>query len=504
MAIAAAIQSHWARSIHAAQAQQRRPNILFIYTDDHSHRTLSCYPQAYPWARTPNIDQLAKEGIRFAPAYVGSWCMPSRATLLTGHYQHGVQSMRMQGRYPGSTYDPQQCPFWPKVFRENGYFTAQIGKWHTGTDTGLGRDWDYQIVWNRPLFPENATNYYYDQILTIDGGEPKVVPGYSTDNYTRWAVEFIRGEHRDPNKPWYLWLCYGAAHGPYTPADRHLNDYPDAKVPDPADIYPPRPGKPAYTQEMETWVKGPRGEPVIKAEAGKQRGPTKTLSDWVRQYQQCVNGLDEGVAQVMKALNESGQRENTLVVLTSDQGFAWGQHGFRHKIAPYDANIASPMIFSMPGTLPQGAVCDVPLAGADLVPTFFSFAGIPLPWEMHGHDVTPLLKDPQAAWPHPTLLTFTGDRYGDDTRQVPLERYHEIPWYALLRQGKYKYIRTFEAGEVEELYDIDNDPEELTNLALSAVHREALLQYRDAALAELRRTKAPMVDGLPVVRELTN
>ncbi|MBI3464827.1 MAG: sulfatase-like hydrolase/transferase, partial [Planctomycetes bacterium] len=459
--------------------------------------------QAYPWARTPNIDQLAKEGIRFAPSYIGTWCMPSRATLLTGHYQHAVQSMRMEGTYPGSTYDPQQCPFWPKVFREHGYCTAQIGKWHTGTDTGYGRDWDYQIVWNRPRFPENSTNYYYDQILTINGGEPKVVPGYSTDNYTRWAAEFIRGEHRDPNKPWYLWLCYGAAHGPYTPADRHLNDYPGAKIPDPADLYPKRPGKPDYAQKMETWVKGPAGEPVLKAAEGGKRNATKTLSDWVRQYQQCVNGLDEGIAQVMKALNESGQRENTLVVMTSDQGFAWGQHGFRHKLAPYDANIASPMIFSMPGTLPQGAVCDVPLSGADLVPTFFSFAGIPLPWEMHGHDVTPLLKDPKAAWPHATLLTFTGATYGDETRQIPSpsERYHQIPWYVLLRQGKYKYIRTFEPGEIEELYDIENDPEELDNLALAASSRDELLKYRNKARAELRRTKAPMVGHLPPVGE---
>jgi arylsulfatase A-like enzyme len=257
---------------------------------------------------------------------------------------------------------------------------------------------------------------------------------------------------------------------------------------------------------METWVKGPAGEPVLKtAEEGK-RNANKTLSDWVRQYQQCVNGLDEGIAQVMKALNESGQRENTLVVLTSDQGFAWGQHGFRHKLAPYDANIASPMIFSMPGTLPQGAVCDVALSGADLIPTFFSFAGLEMPWEMHGHDVTPLLKNPKAAWPHPTLLTFTGASYGDDTRQVPspAERYHEIPWYALLRQGKYKYIRTFEPGEVEELYDIASDPEELTNLALSASHRDELRKYRETALAELRRTKAPMVDNLPPVGGASN
>ncbi|MCP4816256.1 MAG: sulfatase-like hydrolase/transferase, partial [Planctomycetaceae bacterium] len=126
------------------------PNILFFYTDDHSHRTVGCYPESYPFVKTPNMDQLAANGIRFKYAYIGTWCMPSRATLLTGHYQHAIESMRMEGPYPGSTYDPKKCPFWPSVFRRHGYQTAQIGKWHTGTDTGYGRDWDYQVVWNRP------------------------------------------------------------------------------------------------------------------------------------------------------------------------------------------------------------------------------------------------------------------------------------------------------------------------------------------------------------------
>jgi len=220
-----------------------RPNILFIYSDDQSHRTVGCYrEEAYPWVRTPHIDRLAARGVRFRHAYIGTWCMPSRATLLTGRHPHGVESMRMEGKYPGSVYDPQKCPFWPKEFRRQGYVTAQIGKWHTGTDTGFGRDWDYQIVWNRPAHPDNAPKYYDDQLLSFNGGPPTRTEGYSTDNYTRWAEEFIRGKHREAGKPWYLWLCYGAVHGPSTPADRHRRDYPDVEVPVPADLYPPRAG----------------------------------------------------------------------------------------------------------------------------------------------------------------------------------------------------------------------------------------------------------------------
>ena len=127
-----------------------KPNILFIFTDDQSHRSVGCYPEAPDWVKTPNIDSLADNGIRFANCYMGSWCMGSRASLLTGHQTYGVQSMRMEGPYPGSEYESEKCPFWPAVFRERGYQTAQVGKWHTGTDNGFGRDWDFQKVWNRP------------------------------------------------------------------------------------------------------------------------------------------------------------------------------------------------------------------------------------------------------------------------------------------------------------------------------------------------------------------
>jgi arylsulfatase A-like enzyme len=493
-----------------ARGEESRPNLLFIYTDDQSHRTVSCYPEAYPWARTPHIDALARTGVRFSHAYIGTWCMPSRAALLTGHHPYGVMSMRMQGEYPGSTYDPARCPFWPAVFRKHGYVTAQIGKWHTGTDTGAGRDWDYQLVWNRPRYPKNAGHYYWKQLIETNGGKPKEVEGYSTDNYTRWAEEFIRGKHREAGKPWYLWLCYGAVHGPFTPAERHQKAYPGARVPTPPDIYPPRPGKPAYMQKVAKWEKGPEGQPVMKGGAFtaltvETRGlHGNTLTDWVRQYHEGVLAIDEGVGKLMQALKETGQLKNTLVVYTSDQGFAWGQHGFRTKLAPYDSNLRAPFIVSMPGTLPEGKVCPTPVGGVDLVPTFFRFAGLDLPWTMHGHDLTPLLKDPTAEWDHPVLLTLTGRRYGTDTDRVPTDPKERdidgIPWWVFLVKGHHKYIRTLVKDEIEELYDLKADPRELKNLALDPEHARMLAEFRKATLAELRRTGAGMADHLPAVR----
>ena len=497
-----------------ATADEKRPNILFIYTDDHSHRTVSCYPEAYPWVKTPNIDRLASKGVRFTHAYIGTWCMPSRATLLTGHHQFGVESMRMEGQYPGSSYDPEKCPFWPSVFRKNGYTTAQVGKWHTGTDTGFGRDWDYQVVWNRPRHVDNSGAYYYDQLVETNGGEAKLTKGYTTDNYTKWADEFIRGANRDESKPWYLWVCYGAVHGPFTPAERHLDSYPGIEVPTPADIFPPREGKPDWQQNIEFWVRDDSGTPVMKGGAfggrtveGKKGIHGNTLTDWVRQYHQGVLAIDEGVGHLMKSLEETGQLENTLVVFTSDQGFGWGQHGFCTKLAPYDATVRSPMIVSMPGTIPADKVCTKPVGGVDIVPTFFNFAGIDLPWEMHGHDMTTVLKDPEGAeWEHPVLLTLTDRRYGSDTNTVPPpaeQLLNNVPWWVFLVDGKYKYIRSLLPGETEELYDLSADPHELNNLVTNAAHHDRIRRMRKAAVAELKRTGAGMVSSLPPVRPLS-
>lgn len=493
-------------SAHAAESAQpaKRPNILLIYADDQSCKTLSCYPGAFPYVKTPHIDALAAAGVRFSGCYLGSWCMPSRASMLTGRLPHGIESMRMSGKYPGSSYDPAQCPFWPAVFRKHGYHTAQIGKWHTGVDTGPGRDWDHQIVWNRPKHPENAGNYYGQQLLSTNGGEDRLTEGYTTDNYTQWACDYIRGEHRDAAKPWYLWLCYGAIHGPSTPAPRHKGLYKDAQVPIPADIFGPRPQKPAYLEKMQAWAKGPDGAPVM-GKSGEKFGDDsaknpRTFAQWHQQMNECVPAIDEGVGKLIATLKETGQLENTLVVYTTDQGFGMGEHGFRTKLGPYESTYRSPLIVMQPGKIPAGKVCEQPTTGVDLVVTFFAQAGIELPWTMHGHDLSPLLANPAAPWPHAALFEHMGEHYGRDTaarlKEGPVA-HSNVPWWVGLRQGNYKYVRTLVASEMEELYDVVADPEELTNLALLPAHAERLASFRAATLAELKRTEAPFLDLLP-------
>ncbi len=493
LALAAAAQA-----AHAA----RRPNILFILADDQSYKTVGCYPESWPWVKTPHLDRLAAGGVRFHAAYLGAWCMPSRATLLTGRHPHGIESMRMEGKYPVSAYDPAKTPFWPAEFRRQGYQTAHIGKWHTGVDAGWGRDWDRQIVWNRPRHPENAGAYYERQILAIDG-EEQWVEGYPADNYTRWACDYIRGEKRDPAKPWYLWLCYGSIHGPSKPADRHRGMYREAPVPQPSDIFPPRPGKPAYLNETQAWTRGADG----RAYAGKsgetfgdESGKKKhAFEAWVRQMNECVPAIDEGVGQLIATLRETGQLENTLIVYSADQGFGMGEHGFRTKLAPYDATYRSPLIVSMPGRVAAGQVCAAPVNGADLVATFCASAGVQVPWKLHGRDLWPLLREPAAPWPHACLYEFSGDRYGSDVartvRETPAAAtYHHVPWYTALVRDGWKYIRYLEPGAGEELYDLRADPEELVNAATAGEQAARLAELRETMGADLRRTEAGFGD----------
>lgn len=489
----------------AAQAQRPPPNILFIYSDDQSYKTVGCYPEALPGAHTPNIDALARSGLRFHGAFMGAWCTPSRATVLTGRWPHAIESMRPTEPYPSGTYDPKLAPFWPRVFREKGYVTAQIGKWHTGVDAGTGRDWDWQIVWNRPKHPANAGNYYKDQVISFNG-EERSVPGYSTDNYTSWATEFIRGAHRDAGKPWMLWLCYGAIHGPTTPAERHLGLHKSDPIRTPSDILPPRTGKPSYLLKTQSWVRAPDGRIVAGRSgetfgdaAGRQRA---TFDGFVHQSLECTRGLDEGVGALMQALRESGQLGNTLVVYTADQGFGMGEHGFRTKLAPYDATYRSPLIVSWPGVVPAGRTSPHCVTGPDLIVTFFAAAGIRLPWRMHGRDLSPVLRDPERKWTHPAFYEYTGDLFGSDVARVVREtpekaEYHDVPWYVAVREDGWKYIRYLKTREIEELYHLSADPEELRNLASDPSHVRRLEEMRRRLEAELRRTDAPFAGHLP-------
>lgn len=480
------------------KASHRRPNILFIFTDDQSHRTVSSYEDALSWAKTPNIDRLAKEGIRFKHAFAGPWCAPSRAMVLSGKYLHGIDGLDF-ANYPKIEEDHERFRMWPQVFRENGYTTAVIGKWHLASDYRHGTVWDHSIIWER-LGGEKSGDYFRDQKLRFDGGDFTPVGGHSTDNYTQYAKEFIA---RDHEKPWMLWLCYDAVHAPFTPADRHQKSYADAgPIEIPADIYPPRPDKPRYMQNYSMFEPGADGVPVDE----RQRLP---LPDLVRKYHSGVLSLDEGVRDLMDTLEDSGQLDKTIIVFTSDQGIAMGHHGMEIKVAPYDDNIRVPYIVRLPDGTSSGSAIDMPVNVIDLIPTFFDYAGIDLPWEMHGTNLRPVLEDPSLAWNRGLLQENFSRSFGSQTdvgltivdpeEGLPNQN---VDWWLFLRHGNFKYITTLVPDEIEELYDIEKDPRELKNLALDPENYERMDQMRKMMLEELQRTNAGLVKNLPEPKRL--
>lgn len=471
------------------RTNKKRPNILYIFTDDQSIRTVSCYPEAQPWVKTPNIDRLAEKGVRFKYCYTGAKCVPSRGNALTGMLQYN---------YDKST------EYWPVEFRKQGYFTGMIGKWHWNVPRH-DKTWDWSAVYEHYL-PGNGHNYYWNQSLRMNGDSLMKLDRYSTDAYTDMTIEFIEERAKDKDQPWYFWLCYGGVHAPYTPADRHIGSY--AKAPEikyPKDIYGPRPDKPEHVVYLETNKKDPvSGKPMVK---------NRELDSWVKQYNETVRAIDDGIGKIMATLEETGQLENTIVVFTSDQGYAWGQHGYNLKIAPYDANLLAPLIFVKPNEFPQNKVCDVPVNGTDIIATFHSTCNISPAKKIDGRDLTELITNPETnSWnEEPMIQTYTGSLYGNKAIKDELKKaYKTGDWsrfiahkptgtkaWMMLRIGKYKYVRYIYKDYIEELYDLKNDPEELSNLAVKSEYKPLLRKMRKRLLKEFEKKDCQFLDLLP-------
>lgn len=271
----------------SALAATDAPNILYIFSDDQSYRTVSAYPRSYNFANTPNIDRLAEQGVRFDQAYIGAKCVPSRATALTGRLQFAVESNYDGSDIPGNTY-------WFPTLRNNGYYMGMIGKWHYGAGAAAhqhGTSWDWSVVWDHGAYSA-AGGYYYDQKVMINGTPQIDLGGYSTDRYTDYTEQFIHERAEEPDQPWFYWLAYAGVHGPYTPADRHigmLENEPETEIP--ADIYGPRYGKPIQFQDSK-WSVGADGKPEWKR---------KSLDFWVKQQTEAVASIDEQAAWQMKS-----------------------------------------------------------------------------------------------------------------------------------------------------------------------------------------------------------
>lgn len=469
-----------------------RPNILYIFTDDQSYRTVGCYEGSYNWVKTPNIDSLAKEGVRFKNAYIAPFCVASRITHMTGNLPHAAKGNFNGVTLQGATLKEEilKYPFWPQKLRQSGYHTGMIGKWHIyARMPTIGVDWDYAAYWHKKMV--NA--YYYDQKISINGAEPIDLGGYSVDRHTDLAIDYIKRRSEEPKKPWYMWLCYSGVHMPHQPAKRHdksLTGITD--IPEPIGYRSERIGKPKYVQQLK-----PKSND----------SDNNKLNETILRYNRCVLSVDENVGRIVEHLKKSGQYENTIIIFGSDQGLAMGHHGFHHKKnAPYDETLRSPLIFHYPKKFPKGKVSRERVSGPDVVQTLHDLAGIKALPSMDGMSLLPLIQNPKAKLSRPAMLmsnvrTSFSSSIPKGARGVQkkvdggAKGYDGMPMYMMIISGKHKYVRHLLKDTVEEIYDLESDPNESRNLALSIEYKSVLEKLRKLCIEEFRKTQSGFEGG---------
>lgn len=431
-----------------------RPNILFIMTDDHASHAMSCYGSRIN--ETPNLDRIAEGGMRFNNCFcTNSICTPSRATILTGTYNHinGVTTL-------ATPIDGRQTTF-PKLLQAEGYQTAIVGKWHLGhggihDPTGF----DY---WN--VLP--GQGLYHDPEM-IEMGERKTFPGYATDIITDFSLDWL--EKRDKERPFMLMCHHKAPHRPWEPDEKHAHMYEDIDIPEPEtfnDDYSNR-ASAAAAAEMRidrdlkpTDLKFPVPE-GLTAQEEKQWKYQRYIKDYLR----CVASVDDNVGRLLDYLEEEGIADNTIIIYTSDQGFFLGDHGWYDKRFMYEESLRMPFIISYPNGIEAGTINDDMILNVDFAPTLLNYAGIDVPERMQGNDFRPLLngKLPEG-WQTSMYYRYwmhLADHHVYAHYGVRTLRYKLIYYYAdaLEQMGAID-----DSKEPEwELFDLEKDPYELNNV----------------------------------------
>ncbi len=459
--------SLWLVFVSASQSAER-PNILFIFTDDHCEQALSAYDPTK--ITTPNMDRIAKEGMRFTRCYVtNSICGPSRAVIQTGLHSH------LNGFYRnGIHFDGSQQTF-PKLLRANGYETAVVGKWHLSS-TPQGYDYFDVLIGQGP--------YYNPPMKTMDENGEVVVRehvGYTTEVITEKALDWLKTE-RDADKPFMLMYQHKAPHRDWQPAPQYLNWLDDVTIPEPETLYDDYSNRasPAAKQYMEigrnmrdTDLKlvAPNNlTPEQKAkwdaaydpknaafEAAKGAMSDREILQWkyqryVKDYLRCVRSVDDGIGEVLDYLDEAGLADNTLVIYSSDQGWYLGEHGWFDKRWMYEESLKTPLLVRWPGQIKPESVRDEIVSNLDFAQTMLDAAGVPVPGNMQGESLVPLLRGKTIP----------------DWRKTFYYHYYEYPGahdvarHRGVTNGDFKLIHFYMTDEWE-LFDLSEDPNELNN-----------------------------------------
>jgi arylsulfatase A-like enzyme len=450
-----------------------RPNIVFLLSDDQSYGTMG--HDGEPWMRTPGLDRLAAEGVRFTRAFVTtSLCSPSRASFLSGRWA------RSHGVFDNQAGLPRDLPTFASELRAAGYDTVYVGKWHMGRQR------------ERPGFDVSASyagqGTYQDATFELNG-ESVETEGWVDDVATDYALEFLR-EERDA--PFLLFLGFKSPHTPREPPERLLGLYGDATlVPPPnAAANPPYPSLEELNRLVEKGVQTtPYGVPEDWVGLLGDARKTHRLEDgenWLkprrRAYHQLIAGVDENVVRILDLMDELGLTENTIVIYASDNGMCNGAHGIFVKRAAYEESIRVPLLVRYPPLVRPGTSVDELALNVDLAPTLLEIVGVEVPDTMQGRSLVPLLEGRETEW----RTSFVYENF--------YEPPFHIPTLYALRTETWKLVEYPGFPGWTEFFHLAEDPHETENLAGSEEHAATLAALR-AELAERERAIGPRPPG---------
>ena len=454
-----------------------RPNILFIMADDHTTQAMSCYGGRLN--ATPNMDRIAREGVRFDDCFcTNGICAPSRAVILTGKHSH-VNGLRDNAQ----VFDGSQVTF-PKLLREAGYRTGIVGKWHLKSDPTGFDDWR--------ILPGQGEYYNPD---FIENGEKRNRPGYVTDLITDDSIDFLE-DAEARKQPFLLMMHHKAPHRNWQPAVRHMTLYDDAEFPEPPTLFDDYATRSRAAAEQEMTIRDHMtlesdlklGPPPERLDEGQKRaweaafGPKRdafrqaalsgdALVRWkyrryLQDYLGCVAAVDESVGRILEGLDRSGLAPKTLVIYTSDQGFFLGEHGWFDKRFMYEEALRMPLVMRLPGRIPAGSVMNNMLTNVDFAPTLLDAAGLKTPAAMQGRSFLPLAETGRVSgWPESIFYHY-----------YEFPDVHMVKRHYGVRTERYKLIHFYHDIDAWELYDLERDPGELKNVyaepAYAAVRRD--------------------------------
>jgi len=430
----------------------QRPNVILILTDDQGPWAAGCYGN--PEIRTPNMDRLAATGVRFENFFCTSpVCSPARASLLTGRIpsQHGVHDWISAGNMPPNpTRYIEGFTCYTDILSAHGYVCGLVGKWHLGDSLTPQHGFRYWFA-----MPEGASQY--NDAPMIRDGRVEVQPGYLTDVITDAALDFIE---QNKTRPFYLSVHYNAPHSPWEGHPREI-----------VDSYDNCPFETCPQEPMHPWAIWLTRECLGNRE--KLKG-----------YFAAVTGADIGVGRITDKIEELGLRDSTLIILTSDNGFSCGHHGFWGKgngtfpLNLYENSVKVPFIVSQPGRLPQAATTSALLSQYDFLPTLLDYLGLPRPDEqdLPGTSFLPVLLGRKSE-ARDEVVVF--DEYG------PVR---------MIRTPEWKYVHRFPYGPFE-LYDMVNDPGERKNLVDEKSKASIVKEMRRRLADWFSRYVVPQMDG---------